>query len=174
MSCKSGPDLVGSAHLHLKTHLRACAASFTRCLMLDLPYSVSLALLLGPELISADLFSQCWVHRQDLGAPSHAAFCSLVTRDTSVMRMHQARPHTSCPLSQELSSCFSAWLRSILPRSLGSGMGSGIALCSADTLGMKLRVRKELHLTSFLESQPHFTPQGGVSLHEDHFTQCQH
>lgn len=37
-------------------------------------------------------------------------------------------------------------------------MGSGIASCSTDTLGMKLRVRKAPHLTSFLEDQPHFTP----------------
>lgn len=37
-------------------------------------------------------------------------------------------------------------------------MGSGVTSCGTDTLEMKLRVRKEPHLTSFLKDQPHFTP----------------
>lgn len=36
-------------------------------------------------------------------------------------------------------------------------MGSGIDSCSTDILGIKLRVRKEPHLTSFLEDQHHVT-----------------
>lgn len=47
-------------------------------------------------------------------------------------------------------------------------MGSGIESCSTDTLGMKLRGRKEPHLTSFLRDQSHFTPlqagKGGYAL----------
>lgn len=46
ISCNSGADFLGSAHLGLKTCPRVGAAASTRHLMFCLPYLVSLALLL--------------------------------------------------------------------------------------------------------------------------------
>lgn len=43
-------------------------------------------------------------------------------RNVPVMRMCQVGPCASCPLTQEPSFCFSAFFRSILPCSCGSGM----------------------------------------------------
>jgi len=156
-SCPVKADLILLALLiSAWKRARGCAAAFARRLTLNLPHSVSVALLLGPWLVSAAPF--LWGRGQDPGAPSHAAFCSFVTRDVPAVQRRQARPRVSFPLSQELSSCLGALLRSTLPWSWGSGVGSGVASGSADALGMKLRVRRAPRLTSFLEDQPHSTP----------------
>lgn len=53
ISCNSGADFLGSAHLGLKMCPRVGAAASTRRLMFGLPYLVSLALLQGPVMGSA-------------------------------------------------------------------------------------------------------------------------
>lgn len=93
--------------------------------MLNLPYLVSPALLLGPWLISVP-FPQRWVRRRDPGAPSRAAFCSFVTRDALEMRTRQARPCASFPFSPGavvLLRCFALEHPPLLPRIRGGLWG---------------------------------------------------
>lgn len=101
-SCKSGADFVGSVHLGLKTCPRVCAAAFTRRLMLNLPYLVSPALLLGPWLISVPF-------PQRLGAQAGPrcteSRCLLLIRDERCPRDENVPGQTTCKPSLLPGSC---------------------------------------------------------------------
>lgn len=149
---------VGSAHLGLKRCQRVCAAAFTRCLTLNLPYWVSLALLLAPWLASAPPFPRCWVCRQ--GPWGTKSRCLPLIQDERRSRHANVPGQTACKLSPSPGRCCPASVLCFGASSPGpqdQGRAPGLLLCSTDTLGMKLRVRKELPLPCFLEYQPHFT-----------------